>query len=601
MLKKLTVRAAALQAASKGRPIQVVAAYDPAILTAKNSVKELAKLSYREHACSDCGTRMSVSAEVEKPICVTCGGAHVTATKAPVSNTFTRDEELVSVTCGSCRTANVLHADVIKASAYQVHCVTCGEHIKASNDVDDLSDSATKPGSLPAMKGQSQNQTQMSLPPKVSAELEDEVSIDDEDFDDDDDFGDMETSMLGDTDLSHPPSPVDAFDPTFDIDGMPSAEVNNELRVSGPRDVVLPGDATNDIVPDFSGDAVLSLDDNGYFIDETAADYTDKDPDHTSTVGDDFRVEVDAEAEDDLDVEDELADFDGIEGEPIIDTLEMDDTPVALAFVKAGNRLVAMKGHVSIASLSAKAAGKNRDVMFSDTFAHAVTATAQRSGLRSALETFEFSAVKAGKVDKVALGRRVQAMKETAAAGERKRQAERSEILALAAAGLARNYWKGQKNPISAALNAFLQSQGVRRPQPITARIMRDAGMQYAEALLQTATRLEGMSKSVRKELADALNLTEDPGAEYDDPALETEVLSEGDDLSEDYTVDDLDTVVDTSPMSVQSRLSVPATRTRTPQVPALLRTPATAGRVVVSAAAQDVLNGKASLGFSNF
>jgi len=600
MAKKLSVKASALMAESKGKPVQVVAAYDPSILTAAEGVKELAKLSYQEHACSDCGTTMSVSTEVAQPLCVTCGSAHVKSSGARLVNAFKRDEDLVSVTCGQCGTPNIMDARVVKAAKHHVHCVSCGEDIRASDATDDpgMSDAATKPGATHKLSTKNApNQTQLTLPPapkKAQADFED-LEDDEVSIDDGDDL--LGASMLGDTDLSYPPTPEDAFDPTFDIDGLPNdTEVHNELRVAVPSDLNLDVDA-DELGPDELGfgDALeeVPLEGDGVF-----ADFTDGKSENKTDVGTEFRVEVDAEAEDDEDEKKEDADA----GEFLMDTTDVADDAEQLAFVRAGNRLVAMKGHVSVASLTRKSAGTNADVMFTDTFAEAVTATAQRSGLREALNTFKFSPVRAGNIQKSALDRRVKAMKETAANEARQRKAEQAEVMALAAAGLARNYWKGQANPISAAFNDFLASQGVRRPQAITAKIMRDAGMQYAETLLQVTARLEGMSKAVRKEFADALNLTQDSGDEYDVPTVEEEVVSDGElGLEDEYTVDDLNDVIDpvVSASTLRQRLATPGRVTASKKVPALLQ--AQRGREAISASAMEVLTGGAGLGFDRF
>lgn len=571
MSKKLSVKASAVKAAARGRPIQVVAAYDRDILTATSGVTELARLSYREHACSDCGTVMSVSTEVAQPLCVTCGSAHVTA-GAKSANAFKRDEDLVAVTCSHCSTPNVMDVRVVKASNYQVHCISCGEAIHADATDADLTDGASNPGATNTMRDPAGlGNTPLSKPPAAKAVADfdslddDEVSLDDGD----DDL--LESSMLGETDMSLPPPVSYELDP-LDARGMENDDqVHNELRVSSPTDVDMRES--------------LGIEDLG-LIEDPVVDMPLIDGELASRSSS-STDEGDAEDGEDTEPGPETA------GEILMDAADVIDDAAELSFVRAGNRLVALKGHVSVASLTRKAAGDNRDLMFTDTFAQAVTATAQRQGLRSALSAFKFEPVRAGNVQKAALDRRVNAMKELAAADQRKRSAERAEVMALAAAGLARNFWKGHKDPIGASLIDFLAAQGVRRPEVTASRIMRSAGMQYAEELMKVVARLETMSAAARKEFADALNLTQDPGEEYDATSMEDQV--DADSIDEDYTVDDLDSVVSASALT--SRLSSPG-RVTSRATPALLQPKR---GLNISASAQDVLTGKSGLGFSGF
>jgi hypothetical protein len=213
------------------------------------------------------------------------------------------------------------------------------------------------------------------------------------------------------------------------------------------------------------------------------------------------------------------------EGDPLVDALSMDDTEMALAFVKASGRLIAMKGHVAVASMSSKSKSVNAGLINSPALLAAASASVAAEGLRAGLQSVGFSLIRVPVTSKATVERRMQEVTAKAASIEATKQKTFAESFALAAAGLNRGQWKGVANPMRAALETELTRVGVEHPRRVVSAVFEAAGLPYAEALLSTANRLTKMGASARKELSEVLNMTSNvsPEDELDDAASNPE------------------------------------------------------------------------------
>jgi hypothetical protein len=282
-------------------------------------------------------------------------------------------------------------------------------------------------------------------------------------------------------------------------------------------------------------------------------------------------MDMDGLTPDAADMDDDLSFADG---DPLVDALSMDDSDVALAFVRAGSKVVAMKGSVSVAVFSKKSAGDNYRMANSEALPIAARTATQAVGLRKGLESVGFALIRVPASADAVVSRKTS---ELTANFKAKRFAEKKEfasIFALAAAGLNRGEFKGYENPLRAAMESELASLGVRTPRRVVASIFSTAGLQYAQSLLEVSERLSKMSASARKDLSEVLQMTT------------TSLKASSDNEDEEADEDGDEEVTATA---VEARLSTPA----------LLRPKAIVSASALTSAS-DILSGKASLTFAS-
>lgn len=553
-------KAAAIKAATQGLPGLVFAAADSSVLEAAHSYQELNKLEFAEHVCADCGTHVKASAHTPEPYCVVCGSDKVTATGAKVTASLKSDDELVAVQCGQCKTPNVLEARVVKAAKHSFHCACCGTHLKASAE-------APQPGIEPG-KLENESMAPTEMKDHSDPEAVNQVTAEGETLVDDiaeDDFGGDLDDALDDDSIED--AAMEDMDSTGDAGDWTMAD--DTEQANGMQDQLL-------VAPDF--------------LEAPTDGLVDQD---NGTVGEEFRVETETDC-----AEPDLC-FDDLEGEPLLAVASLDDTASKLHFVQAGTRVIAMKGQYAVATLTREQAGKNADLFGTDALMQAVHHQAAANGLRKALASFGFKAVRVPAPEKAAVSRQVASVQAKAAEQAKAAQKLQAETMALAAAGLARNLW-GQRapNPLRAALETELSRYGVRNARSVVASLLAKHGVEYSKALVVTATRLQGMSATARREFAEMLDMATDAPIQDIMPMGEEDpVISDADEMPmNDYSEDVFDAPID-APEAVMSRLVTPTQRST--QTAALLKPRANASAEAMSRA-QQILSGTAGLGFDD-
>lgn len=558
MASKLKERASAIQAAGS---VFVFAATDRSV-PQRSAVRSA---SYAEHKCGDCGTVVKASADTPQPFCVTCGSHHVKATSQAVKTPV----ETSNLAAFRCKTGhlNVLSKQVMAAADNHIHCVRCGVSIKAK-----VANAATTPEEpdTPKLDAPNVNQKPLSVPDIEKFEINTPV---DEPFEptvpvksaaeDEPEPAVLDNGMSA-TEL-RTPEPGD--DPGVDNDKNVNVETADEFTFENLGD-----DALDDVETsswDFGADEKEG---------ETAADdlslLEGKEP---VTAEEDFSEEDDGEVFDGAD--DETADS-------LVDNLDMDDTCAQLAFVSAGTKLVAMKGAITVATLSPKDAGKNADLLHSDVMATAVQRRVEDAGLRKGLTEMGFKLVRIKASSKTLIDKKVQAKVAEFTKVQAAKESTTAECLALAAAGMARNFWRDKPNPLKAAFEKELAHLGVSNPQIVAATLFKSHGVAYTQTLVEIANSIQSKSAETRKEFASALDMTDGI-----DPAF---------DVAEGSNVDDMP--MNEYPDSVESRLMQPATVTANvaPRVPSLLRPSSVHASASTVDRAQAILNGSARLSFGN-
>lgn len=559
---RVQARARQIASVTGAQPVLSFATADAELPKAENVHAAISKEPLKVHACADCGTSTTVSAALTDPHCVNCGSPHLkcTAHTAVLPSTLQSDADLSAIQCSTCSTLSVLDNRVV-AAVKSVHCSMCGSHLSVEAELSTAS--STIQAKADTMKTAKETAAgtgvQLSEP---GAAPETPVTLNNEGVD---------TPLVMKTDDASPETPNDHGTTVV-------AEAEDDLSLSeGDMQELdtLAQDLEDDVVlswsdEDTDGDMPLdaveepAIDDLSLAAEMTGDTLADPIMDSVDGLDESFDMST-AEAADE---EDPMALPECATGDPLMDTVGLDDTVAACFLVQAGKKLLAMKGHYTIATLTPENAGANADVMGTDAFSNAVLAQAHQIGLRKALAQFKFTPVKTTVTSAVTVKNRVEAATMKAKAELRAHLKVQADCLALAAAGLARNAFKGQANPLKAALEGEFIKCGIRQPGRVASAFLAEHGMEYAKALTAQSQKIAALSETARRQLADMLDLVSDEPV--DDLILDT---VDSDAQTDEMPGNDYETDFDEMATSVSARLLQPAAPSGgNRQVAALLR-----------------------------
>jgi len=548
-MQKRTVAASIQKAVGKAF---VYASHDKAFLEAADVIGNLKKsVTHASFECNDCGTSMVVDASL-KPLCITCGSHKVNLTEAKTQVGALTDADLTAVNCNACKMVNVVQTKTVEASSHSLHCTACGTPLVLAT-----ADDAEGPAKLGEDNVEPDTLKVPDHPetPKASMTNVDNVPTPEG----------AEPAQLPGTEtpsMSVPDQPEVA-----DADEMPDNDYDDEaveLELSGLDEDADEGDETAGELPDFIKDKKAKDDDGekeeSDFI--TSEDFSDE-----GVLPDAVTLDEDtAEADADLDFEAEDA------GEPLVDSMELDDSEMALSFVQVAGRLVAMKGPVAIATLTTVRAGANADLMNDAAFHEAVKISAKNKGMRKALQAFGFKSLRVNVLSPARVNAEKAKVLEESKADRKAFMARLEKSLALAAAGLARDRFRTHKNVLSDALVAELKTVGVRNSKAMVARIMATHGVEFAKELITVAETLAKMPEDARNAMADVLGMTREEAAE---------------DMLTDDVSDDDDGILEDDFDSITSRVNANRIITNT-----------AVASTKVSASVQEILAGRANITF---
>jgi hypothetical protein len=196
------------------------------------------------------------------------------------------------------------------------------------------------------------------------------------------------------------------------------------------------------------------------------------------------------------------------DGETLADALECDDTTAGVAFTASAGRLIVLKGHVAIASLTKANAKENADMIFSSVYHAAVEHQLKKFGLRAGLNAMGFSMVRVPTLSKATVARKVQQLQQASVNKDKAREKVFASSFAIAAAGLSRGRWKGYENSLRAAVEQQLTMAGVKNARVVAARIFEQHAVPFSKSLLELASKLSAMSEDTRNEMAESLEMT---------------------------------------------------------------------------------------------
>jgi ribosomal protein S27E len=271
----------------------------------------------------------------------------------------------------------------------------------------------------------------------------------------------------------------------------------------------------------------------------------------------------------------------------IADAMDMDDSEEDLTFAVIANKIVAFKGCNSIAVLTNKIQASSDLDFESGAYQRAASRVVAKSGMRKGLNQLGFRMLTVPVVTQAAVNKKAREIKLEASMQEKANKRILAESLALSAAGLARDFWKGYKNPLRASVETELARVGVRNPQRVAAALFEKSSVEYTRNLVEVAAKLQAMSVQTREDMRASLDMTQEP-----------------EEIESDFDSDESSDGISDELQSVESRLMTTASAT-----PALLRPQrGISGRMVTAAAktssaveaAQAILAGNAPLRFSS-
>jgi hypothetical protein len=621
--------AAAVKAATRGGSVLVLSSADSQVLASPDPTKALLSQELAGFECKSCVTRMTASSDIQ-PFCISCGSDEVEK-KGPVKVKAAAADS-VGVECASCSNVMVLSEKIVTAAKGHVHCSTCGTalRVKASGEEERVELKASGEEERVELKASGEEErVEVKAADEwpfgeadiKSSSPEEEVTLETDDKDDPtmatteeikDDAVDVLDQVeasdewpFGEEDVKSnseemPPVEETAKEKPETEDkpapeaAVPESKEEEDLEISLPEDEddssqdiegeltdmedFMPDDAESDLAEAHSemflkDDPVLEEPSVVVPGEEAGSDSAVEMEDLEEGEGENYFLESSDNGEM---TETPPKILEPKDGDMLADALEMDDTGAGVEMaVTAAGRLVAMKGHVAIASLTRKAAKENAEIMDSAVFQAAIMHQVKRHGLRAGLHSMGFEPIRVPTLSKATIARHSAKIEQAAANREKKKHEAFASAFAIASVGLARGRWKGYTNDLRAAVEQQLQMAGVKNARSTSARLFEAHAVTYSKSLLELASKLAAMSEETRQEMAESLEMTTEAS---DQMAPETQ----HDDISESPEL----ATVDARLMSTAALLRPGSTRK---QIQA---------SVTSYSAAQAILDGTASLSF---
>ena len=477
MSKNVKLSAAAIKKTSP-QGVFIYATADPSILESETAVEDIVAETtgaMTAYVCASCDTHITASTQ-GSPFCINCGSHSLVAT-ADAPATIEASTVLAGIACHNCNTTHAITAHVITACNNSIHCSSCGEHLQIHASAETFDE-------VPPVE---MNATE--LPQEITAgdEVPEELAASEDSLDnmlpsqdevkaatDEQPLELVDTQVQATPEMSEEEIPLDATmseEDDVSTDELPepiSAEASDEEMVSDggtAEELVAAPDAGMELEAGKKGLAPVTKHDE----------------------------------------------FEGVKddrGSILADALGVDDTTKELTFSLVSNRLVASKGHVSVFSLRAADAGSNADIMNTATFSKAVLHHVSAKGLRAGLTQMGFKPVRVPVVTKQEITASIASVRKDFQVKEQAVKASMEDCFAIAAVGLSRGAFKGYENPLRAAFEVELSTQGVRNPKKIAAALFDKYGVQFTKSLVELSAKLSKMTVEARKDTADMLDMT---------------------------------------------------------------------------------------------
>lgn len=210
--------------------------------------------------------------------------------------------------------------------------------------------------------------------------------------------------------------------------------------------------------------------------------------------------------------------------------LDVDETPdnatQDVAFASFGTRLMVIKAHRIIATMTsrmARASGRE-DVYLTDQFQEVAASELQAKGLRRGLRGMGFTLAKVNVAKTAVVNARVQLEVTKTTAAVRKvaasKEAAFQQSLTIAAVGINRRYFNEQPNELRAHLEAELNRAGMRGAGKLLQRAFAAHGPAYAKTIVELANKISAMPQESRDGFVSALDLTSEDMEDDEDTVI---------------------------------------------------------------------------------
>lgn len=328
-----------------------------------------------------------------------------------------------------------------------------------------------------------------------------------------------------------------------------------------------------------------------------------------------FPLEEDAEEDEEDEEPEEIEEVEGDAGD-VMDVLDVDGTEdeaddIAFATIASASGksavLHVIRANRIIASMTRKMAIKAgvEDLYLDDTFAQAVEAEVSKHGLRAGLKGMGLELAKVKVSGSKAIEKRVKAKVNKLTAAVRAQAAKQAQVMdqsfALAAVGMNRNFFKGYRNELKAALIDAFEGMGVRGASRVVASVFASHGIAHAKSLVTLAQKLAAMPDENRDAFVEALDMTDDeadfdaPGDEEGNDDINEPGFENSSDEFNEELIDDIE-----APETIEAALVRPAYSLKAAVDQSIARSNSRSAllnpmKTKLSARAQAILNGDVS------
>ena len=215
---------------------------------------------------------------------------------------------------------------------------------------------------------------------------------------------------------------------------------------------------------------------------------------------------------------------------------EEDQDDTELSFVYVGTKLHAFANDLHVATLKKETAGKNADLFNSDVLVRAVVASCREHGIRKGLQSAGFKVVRVSVPVQAFVAKKVKtalaAVKASETSAVKVTADDWKQSIAVALAGLNKNFFAGKDHPLRSSLVTELSALGVRNPSKLLDRVFAAHGAKFNSAVMELATEIQSKPLEVRNQLAQTLD-----SANYMSTAETEEDFDEEDDEIEQMPV----------------------------------------------------------------
>ncbi|QJT70927.1 hypothetical protein GR7B_00129 [Vibrio phage vB_VcorM_GR7B] len=444
------------------RKISVIASH-------ASSLDDVVRVELAKFGCDDCGHE-TVTVAGTSPFCIHCSSENTHEVEVVESNLYdTPEEELSSVTCPHCQTANILPDVELASLEGKMGCVTCG--------------------------------TELSLfVAETVAESEEETKDDEmESKDEMDDDKSEEESTAGeesDDDKSDDEKPED-----------------NEM---------------SEDEPDEDSEEEASVETEEAATEEETAGGYGKDMDESEMEEDEDEDEVASlEAEFSEEASTEIPEVTEAKILDIVMASIEDDATASVDFVPHGDMILALVDKVHVATLTKTEETANADIFGSDEYMQALASTFESAGLEGVIEQYNFvqssinvSGEALAKYGEERAKLEVEANVEQVLADFK---ADLRQSVEIAASGLTRNFFVDHAHVVKERLVKDLTAAGVRNAQVLVDTAYAETEDQHNSTIFAIASDLVGRSRDSRNDLSDAVARVRAPIAESEDTASTVE------------------------------------------------------------------------------